>query len=261
MNKFGNAARSFSFGWKSTKALLDVNCAAEDLDHPDLKLARSTACSSTILTIATRWNNNCVKNHVGCRGINPGEELRGSWNPTRLLDLGENGPSDRVQLIHTDELPDAVPYTALSHCWGTIQHLCLLEENLQDSRRAIPIQQLSKTFRDAVAATLLRLGVRYIWIDSIYIIQNSDEDWRAESSIMGNLYRFCQCCIAATAASDARMGCFVQRDLGPLRIPSERSMRMAGNSIEHPENPGYYECSDLDLWLNEAENSVLSKRA
>lgn len=205
MNKFGNAARSFSFGWKSTKALLDVNCAAEDLDHPDLKLARSTACSSTILTIATRWNNNCVKNHVGCRGINPGEELRGSWNPTRLLDLGENGPSDRVQLIHTDELPDAVPYTALSHCWGTIQHLCLLEENLQDSRRAIPIQQLSKTFRDAVAATLLRLG--------------------------------------------------------PLRIPSERSMRMAGNSIEHPENPGYYECSDLDLWLNEAENSVLSKRA
>ena len=37
---------------------------------------------------------------------------------------------------------------------------------------------------------------------SICIIQDSEEDWRAESSLMDKVYRFCQCCIAATAAKD-----------------------------------------------------------
>jgi hypothetical protein len=43
------------------------------------------------------------------------------------------------------------------------------------------------TFFDATIITR-ELGYRYLWIDSLCIVQDFLEDWEAESQNMGNIY-------------------------------------------------------------------------
>jgi hypothetical protein len=69
---------------------------------------------------------------------------------------------------------------------------------------------LPKTFQDAVIITR-RLGLRYLWIDSLCIIQDSISDWEEESSSMGQYYRNAQFTIAAAGAHDSSVGCFLPR--------------------------------------------------
>lgn len=68
-----------------------------------------------------------------------------------------------------------------------------------------------QTFKDAIEVTR-SLGVKYIWIDSLCIIQDSESDWLRESSCMHNVYKYSYCTIAATAAKDDSAGCFMNRD-------------------------------------------------
>ena len=200
--------RRFVLRWRSE---------APKMAFPNVKLGRSatSSSSSTSLSIAKEWYADCVENHASCRSVNPGETSRRSWNPTRLLDVGHVKRDSHVRSTHTIEFPDAVAYTALSHCWGDYQHLRLLDSNLQSLQKCLDVEDLSKIFCDAITITR-SLGIRYLWIDSLCIIQDAYEDWCAESDIMDKLYRFCDCCIAASAARDGRSGCFVQRDLRPL---------------------------------------------
>ena len=63
----------------------------------------------------------------------------------------------------------------------------------------IMYDDLPKSFQDAV--TIVQgLGVRYLWINWICIIQDVQKDWRAESSKMAAVYSNSYCAIAATAA-------------------------------------------------------------
>jgi hypothetical protein len=50
----------------------------------------------------------------------------------------------------------------------------------------IPLSSLPKTFLDAIVVTKA-LGLRYLWIDSLCIIQDDEDDWLAESKTMGTL--------------------------------------------------------------------------
>ncbi|KAL8396112.1 hypothetical protein RB595_003534 [Gaeumannomyces hyphopodioides] len=69
--------------------------------------------------------------------------------------------------------------------------------------------QLSRTFRDAVAATR-RLGVRYIWIDSICIIQDSALDWQVESAKMAAIYGNAWLTLVAVHSRDGNGGLFAR---------------------------------------------------
>ncbi len=69
------------------------------------------------------------------------------------------------------------------------------------------MEDLSTTFRDAV--TIAReMNVRYLWIDSMCIIQNDTKDWEQESVKMGSYYSNALFNIAAVSASDGSGGCF-----------------------------------------------------
>ena len=67
--------------------------------------------------------------------------------------------------------------------------------------------ELPKTFQDAVTINR-KLGIRHIWIDSLCIIQDDDEDWRMESSKMASIYQNGFLTIAASRASGDNDGCF-----------------------------------------------------
>jgi hypothetical protein len=130
----------------------------------------------------------------------------------RVLDVGT--PSKPSLSLHiTEDSSLKSPYITLSHCWGNpkLQIKRLSNANISQFTNLIDDAELPKTFQDAIAIAR-RLGVRFLWIDSLCIIQDSVEDWVKESSNMGNVYKNSLCNIAATAAPDGRTGCFLQRN-------------------------------------------------
>ncbi len=72
---------------------------------------------------------------------------------------------------------------------------------------------LTRTFQDAVDVCR-RLDVGYIWIDSLCIVQDSKEDWDAESIKMADTYENAFVTIAATKSQDGSGGCYSERDPG-----------------------------------------------
>ena len=71
---------------------------------------------------------------------------------------------------------------------------------------------LPPNFRDAVSITR-KLGMRYIWIDSVCIVQDDEKEWELQSTYMGLIYANTRCVISATASKDTEGGCYRPRDL------------------------------------------------
>jgi len=68
-----------------------------------------------------------------------------------------------------------------------------------------PLMALPQTFSDAVSVTKV-LGVRYLWSDSLCIVQDSEHDWHAEVSAMADIYENALLTICADAATNATEG-------------------------------------------------------
>ena len=77
-------------------------------------------------------------------------------------------------------------------------------------RDKIDVTMLSQTSQDAMAITR-SLGLRYLWIDSLCIIQDDVNDWRTESARMGEIFKSSLFTIAASWVSSDREGCFFDR--------------------------------------------------
>ena len=102
-------------------------------------------------------------------------------------------------------------YTALSHCWGTLQLLTTTRATVEQRMRGIEWSSLPKTFQDAIHITH-SLGIRYLWIDSLCIIQDDDQEWLTESAKMATIYSQSFVTIAATAATNSCEGCYMDRN-------------------------------------------------
>jgi hypothetical protein len=77
------------------------------------------------------------------------------------------------------------------------------------------LSSLPQTFRDAILITR-KLGYRYLWIDSLCIIQDSVSDWLVESVKMNEVYSHGVLNISADAATDSREGVFESAKKGIL---------------------------------------------
>ncbi|KAF2122226.1 heterokaryon incompatibility protein-domain-containing protein [Lophiotrema nucula] len=79
--------------------------------------------------------------------------------------------------------------------------------NIDTFKAEIPWDSLPRTFQDAL--TLVhRLGIQYLWIDSLCILQNNEADWLHEGSKMAEIYKNSFLTIAATRATDSTAGLF-----------------------------------------------------
>ncbi|KAK3902483.1 hypothetical protein C8A05DRAFT_33829 [Staphylotrichum tortipilum] len=72
--------------------------------------------------------------------------------------------------------------------------------NIENLRRCIPLGSPPQTFVDAIEVARV-LFVRYLWIDALLILQDSNDDWQAESTNMGKVYQNGLCNLAATGAA------------------------------------------------------------
>ncbi|KAK3356684.1 heterokaryon incompatibility protein-domain-containing protein [Lasiosphaeria hispida] len=123
--------------------------------------------------------------------------------PDRILSLGNDNNSIR---LHVSSNEPAI-YATLSHSWGGYLPIKLTTSTLATFTSNIPWTALPKTFQDAITVTRL-LNIRYIWIDSLCIIQDSALDWATQSAKMAAVYSQSSITLAATAAHDCRDGLF-----------------------------------------------------
>ncbi|KAH0562300.1 hypothetical protein GP486_003007 [Trichoglossum hirsutum] len=166
--------------------------------------------SDRSFALVSRWIRECVAQHKECSlTTNPGvsaerhDEIRPL--PTRLIHVG--GPDKSPFLCHTGGTVGQ--YVSLSYCWGSAVALTTTKETYNARCEGIEFSTVPKTIRDAIVITR-RLGIQYLWVDAICIIQDDDGDWQREAAQMGLIYRNALFTISATEALDASVGCFTK---------------------------------------------------
>lgn len=123
--------------------------------------------------------------------------------PTRLVDVGQ--PGDSSVRLREKDFPNTSEWIALSHQWGDPPHYSTEPHNLEQRKVGMILAELPATFRDAVEITRA-LGRRYLWIDSICIIQGVSGDFHSESMRMEDIYSGAYCVLAASCATDHNSG-------------------------------------------------------
>ena len=168
--------------------------------------------------------------------------------PTRVLDVGNAENPNRLRLYEPKR--EQGRYIALSHRWGESRPFSTEKETIEIRRNGIEFDQLPKTFQDAVAVTR-KLGVQYLWIDSLCIIQDDDEDWRRESGKMETVFASAYCTIAATSATNSVDGFLIPRSVKRfVRLQDNKDSQLYAYVSEVSE--------DFD---HDVEQGELNKRA
>lgn len=220
----------------------------------DIDSAISFSGSDQSLSRAKSWVDICISSHEACYPKSKDVRL-----PTRLIDVGDGRklPGQTARLVLGSTLPNTSQYVSLSHCWGEASLLRLSTSNIDSWKKQILEQDLPLTFQHAFRITRA-LGQRYLWIDSMCIIQDSldQEDWIAESALMHAVYQNSVCNIAATSASCAAEGCFFQRS--PSLI---RQIFVLIDSDSCSLRRGAYVLSDQGAWEREVATAPLNTRA
>lgn len=156
-----------------------------------------------------QWLQQCCENHRSCND----DHNRADWNPTRRLDVGI-ASDQKVKLVDTASSRNPLTYVTLSHRWGQTDIPRLTKATEAQFKTAIRISELILTFQHAILVVRM-LGYRYLWIDSLCIKQehdNEDSEWLHEASLMHKVYRHGHFNISATGAVHGSEGLFAQRD-------------------------------------------------
>lgn len=161
------------------------------------------------------WIDECRENHASC---NLSSSFTTKTPPLLLVDV-------LAQCLVSPKAP--ISYLALSYVWGQTEPFQLTSTNLAtlkirdgfaEERVHIP-----RTIRDAMVATE-QLGFQYLWVDSLCIVQDDEEEKLRQINNMAIIYS--QACITIVAADgDAEYGlrgvksCLprsVQQDIIPI---------------------------------------------
>ncbi|KAH7410562.1 heterokaryon incompatibility protein-domain-containing protein [Cadophora sp. MPI-SDFR-AT-0126] len=187
------------------------------------------SCDATF-RLLNDWLQDCIHNHPACTREEP------ICLPGRLVDIGIAGTETQLRLvvpsaeINEPMLPVETTYIALSYCWGPDarrrnSHAMTTSKNIQERIKGFELKMLPQTVQDAIKIAR-KLKVRYIWVDSLCILQGSEledqEDWARESVKMGDVYGGAWLTIAAASAKDMQDGI-----LFPRRHYDEESLKLS----------------------------------
>ncbi|KIW17259.1 hypothetical protein PV08_04450 [Exophiala spinifera] len=167
----------------------------------------SDTCFDTIQS----WIKECVKHHKLCDATSS----EGLFLPTRLVDVTPDDCDKEIRLVNTRYISKSSKYAALSHSWGRREQRIkpipkTTTKTLKARLRGVSFGELTKTFQDAVSA-VRRLGLRYVWIDSLCIIQDDDNDFAEQASQMAKIYGQAHLVISALRAATGDVGIFHRR--------------------------------------------------
>jgi hypothetical protein len=199
------------------------------------------------------WMQICDRTHEVC--LKRRKDIgRNAFVPTRLLDI--RGPArDPIKVIETkwDEVDG--PYATLSHCWGRIEFVTLTTKTRDRYKtKGVPWEDLPVNFKQAIEVARF-LGVKYIWIDSLCIIQGRDGDFKDEAGKMHQVYRNSYCNIAIADSENSVGGLFRPRkpeEVIPVRYEANGKNPMLGAKS--------WRIVPEDLWDKELLQTILYTR-
>jgi len=181
--------------------------------------------SNECISLASRWLRGCLSSHLACKRA--GTQIL----PTRVIELGA---CNEEMKLFVNEKGESAEYAALSHCWGNSHPITLTKATLEQMQKNLVLDDSCKTFKDAADVTR-RLGIPYLWIDSLCILQDKDDvsDWQEEATRMSEVYNSATVTISAAASLGSADGLFTAAE--------ERQSRNKTVKLSCPGNNGHQE--------------------
>jgi hypothetical protein len=195
---------------------------------PSFAKARSTSLTSEALECVHFIQSklaDCDLAHEDCKRL--GAQ---SQKPRRLLRIHDSNVNNESELVLLETMDVSYRYVALSHCWGS-------SKNAEEKGRTVPrttkanldihqscgllVASLTRTFQHAIDLTR-KLGTEYIWIDSLCIVQDDEQDKTQEIPKMGDIYGDADLVIAATLAGNGGHGLYHDRRPSRIEIPTSK---------------------------------------
>jgi hypothetical protein len=179
---------------------------------------------------AKSWLDECIHSHTNCQRISPAA----SELPTRVLEILSAGENEDLSIrLYPTTPKDTAPYAALSYVWGGPQAFCTLRSNVTSHRSQITLTALPQTIQDAVFCAH-QLGLKYLWVDSLCIVQDSAEDREREIAHMAQIYKNAFVTISAAKAVGCDEGFLAGK--GRAAVPDLRKQSFKINIVT-PKDP------------------------
>ena len=180
--------------------------------------------------LCCQWLNDCSEQHQHCRS-NVERRL-----PTRLIRLADNASDDHVKLVETAHMTGR--YVTLSYCWGGSQPpSATTSETYESHRNGMSVLGLPKLYQDALEVTRA-LGFQYLWIDSLCIVQDDENDWQVECAQMDLVYENAALTITSPASSDTSQS-----------FLADRTTTIPNSCILQVQWPGTGSCGTVQVGL------------
>lgn len=238
----------------------DADKLGEHPDAPYIGPAKEVAASSgndACFDLAARWLKECRENHPIC-------QVTGDIPlPTRVIDVGKEGVREPF-LVETNGATGSA-YVALSYCWGwweqhppmkTVKHDFPdfgLKANYGEHLEAIQFASMPRTLQDAVTICR-RLGIQYLWVDALCIVQHDLQEWLRESGKMCQVYSNATLTLSATHAEGSSVGIFGRQEfgsqarrVGDLLLPDDGRERAAVHVYARPNLAKFHDACDWGL--------------
>ncbi|KAI3393859.1 hypothetical protein diail_3534 [Diaporthe ilicicola] len=184
---------------------------------------------------------NCDEGH-DCMAVQDESETAAKL-PTRVIDVGRN-ETEPIRLVETNHEPVITDrYIVLGHHWDRLNREQRTHtDTIAQRKERISYDELPATFQDALRVTRA-LGVRYLWIDALCIIQDDPSDWATEAVRMEGVFTHAYCLIVAESSLVGFLG--VRRPRDVITLPAV-------------EGPPLYLAEYIDDFRADVENSVLN---
>ncbi|KAF4451825.1 serine threonine kinase [Fusarium albosuccineum] len=203
--------------------------------------------STSQFALMNEWIRTCQEthhhDHLPPRGI---DSRNTAELPTRVIDVGDH-KNPKIKLLNSGAM-ESSDYVALSHCWGQGTMYRALVSNVESLRREVDFNLISRTSQDAILATR-GLNARYLWIDTLCIIQDDEADWKREAARMQQVFSNAICVLAASSATSSAEG-FLRN----TRVERKTViLRSASGALS-------YVCKFIDNFNRDVEEAPLNKR-
>lgn len=182
--------------------------------------------------------------------------------PRRVIEVG-NINDKTVYLRDFGDKPPASHYVCLSHRWQRSCPSITTQSNIENRKSGIAVDDLSANLRDAIFLTR-SFNIRYLWIDSLCVLQDSSSDWETESSQMGAYYGRSWLTLSAGLDSEPDLYPSKFHQTSSIFGPRYNSNTRTGYyrlriSQSEPKSYMYFNLQDELKWDNRSSSSLFSR--
>lgn len=162
---------------------------------------------------AKTWMNECLGFEGNTTHSSCSAPRKYTTVPTRLLKIDSTHGNTSVQLYMTKE-DEQLNYACLSYCWGGDQPVKTTLALLKGHFMLIEFLKLPRTIQDAILVAH-KLGINFLWIDCLCIVQDDPNDMTRELQKMPLIYQNAVVTICASSANTCYDGFLGKRSVAP----------------------------------------------